>query len=71
MPGVDIELAQALGAGNLFLPTNKPGFSNIYVKSTEEIVEYFVWACYTHAKRQILTFFAPIVLANHIWQGCA
>jgi hypothetical protein len=28
--GVDMELAQALGAGNLFLSTNEPGFRNIH-----------------------------------------
>jgi hypothetical protein len=49
--GVDMELAQALGAGDSFLPTNEPEFSNIHVETAEEIVEYFVWACYTHAKR--------------------
>ena len=60
--GVDMELTQALGAGDLFLPTNEPEFSNIHVKTAEEIVEYFVWACYTHAKRQLLTFLGP----NHV-----
>ena len=65
-----MELAQALGASDSFLPTNEPGFSNIHVKTAEEIVEYFVRACYTHAKRQI-AFFVSIALANfHIWQRC-
>ena len=54
--GVDMELTKALGAGDLFLPTNKPEFSNIHVKTAEEIVEYFVQACYAHVKRQLLTF---------------
>lgn len=49
--GVDMELAQALGAGDSFLPTNEPEFSKIHVETAEEIVEYFVRACYTHAKR--------------------
>ena len=49
--GVDMELAQALGAGDSFLPTNEPEFSNIHVQTAEEIIEYFIRACYTHAKR--------------------
>jgi hypothetical protein len=48
---VDMELAQALGAGDSFLPTNEPEFSNIYVQTAEEIIEFFIRACYTHAKR--------------------
>ena len=49
--GVDMELAQALGAGNSFLPTNEPLYSRIHVETAKEIIEYFVWSCYTHAKR--------------------
>jgi hypothetical protein len=49
--GVDMELAQALGAGDSFLPTNEPEFSNIYVQTAEEIIEYFIRACYMHVKR--------------------
>jgi len=49
--GVDMELAQALGAGDSFLPTNEPEFSHIHVQTAEEIVEFFIQACYTHAKR--------------------
>jgi hypothetical protein len=49
--GVDMELAQALGAGDSFLPTNEPEFSNIHVQTAEEIIEFFIRACYTHAKR--------------------
>ncbi|KAF8150842.1 hypothetical protein B0H34DRAFT_801761 [Crassisporium funariophilum] len=51
--GVDMELAQALGAGDSFLPTNEPEFSNIRVETAEEIIEYFIRACYTHAKRGV------------------
>ncbi|KAF9479178.1 hypothetical protein BDN70DRAFT_984560 [Pholiota conissans] len=51
--GVDMELAQALGAGDSFLPTNDPEFSNINAQTAEEIVEYFVRSCYTHAKRGV------------------
>lgn len=49
--GVDMELAQALGAGDSFLPTNEPEYSNIHVQTAEEIIEFFIRACYTHAKR--------------------
>lgn len=49
--GVDMELAQALGAGDSFLPTNEPLYSRIHVETAEEIIEYFVRSCYTHAKR--------------------
>jgi len=49
--GVDMELAQALGAGDSFLPTNEPKYSNIHVQTAEEIIEFFIRACYTHAKR--------------------
>jgi hypothetical protein len=49
--GVDMELAQALGAGDFFLPTNEPEFSNIHVQTAEEIIEFFIRACYTHTKR--------------------
>ena len=55
--GVDMELAQALGAGDSFLPTNEPEFSNIRVQTAEEIIEYFIRGCYTHAKRFAQTFF--------------
>lgn len=51
--GVDMELAQALGAGDSFLPTNEPEFSHIHVKTAEELIEYFIRACYTHAKRSV------------------
>ena len=54
--GVDMELAQALGAGDSFLPTNEPGFSNIHVQTAEEIIEFFIRACYTHAKRFVHIF---------------
>jgi hypothetical protein len=51
--GVDMELAQALGAGDSFLPTNDAEFSGIHVQTAEEIIEYFVRGCYTHAKRSV------------------
>jgi hypothetical protein len=49
--GVDLELAQVLGAGDSFLPTNEPEFSGITTKEPEEIVKYFVRACRAHVKR--------------------
>ena len=49
--GVDLELAQVLGAGDSFLPTNEPEFSGITTKEPEEIVKYFVRACLAHVKR--------------------
>ena len=55
--GVDMDLAQALGAGDSFLPTNEPEFSNIHVQTAEEIIEYFIRSCYTHAKRFAHIFF--------------
>ena len=64
--GVDMELAQALGAGDSFLPTNEPDFSNIHVQTAEEIIEYFIRACYTHAKRfaQSIFFFLDYKIYN-------
>ncbi|KAF8961308.1 hypothetical protein BDZ97DRAFT_1760046 [Flammula alnicola] len=48
----DMELAQALGAGDHFLPSNEPEFSKIDATTTaEEIIEYFVRVCYIHSKR--------------------
>jgi hypothetical protein len=49
--GVDLELAQVLGAGDSFLPTNEPEFSGITTKEPEKIVKYFVSACRAHVKR--------------------
>ncbi|KAF8909313.1 hypothetical protein CPB84DRAFT_1703009 [Gymnopilus junonius] len=51
--GVDLELAQALGAGDSFLPTNEPEFSGIHAMTAEELIEYFIHACYTHATRGV------------------
>ena len=49
--GVDMELAQVLGACESFFPTNNPGYSNIHVEHAHELAPYFVRACYTHGKR--------------------
>jgi hypothetical protein len=49
--GVDLEAAQVLGAGDLYLPTNEPEYSNIHTTELEEIVQYFTRACFTHVKR--------------------
>ncbi|KII84400.1 hypothetical protein PLICRDRAFT_32429 [Plicaturopsis crispa FD-325 SS-3] len=51
--GVDLELAQILGAGDSFLPTNEPVYSGITTTDPEELVQYFVRACYSHVKRGI------------------
>lgn len=51
--GVDLELAQALGAGDSFLPTNEAEFSKINAQTAEDILEYFIRGCYTHVKRYI------------------
>ncbi|KAF8175111.1 hypothetical protein BJ912DRAFT_1075466 [Pholiota molesta] len=51
--GVDMELAQVLGAADSFLPTNDRGYSNIDAETPEELVPYFVRLCYTHTKRGI------------------
>ncbi|PPQ69339.1 hypothetical protein CVT26_002571, partial [Gymnopilus dilepis] len=49
--GVDLELSQALGAGDSFLPTNEPEYSGIHAETAEELLGYFIRACYTHAIR--------------------
>ena len=68
--GVDMELAQALGAGDSFLPTNEPEFSNIHVQTSEEIIEFFIQACYTHAKRFTHIFFLfGVMLTNICMKG--
>jgi hypothetical protein len=54
--GVDMELAQALGAGDSFLPTNVPEYSSIHAKTSEEILAYFIRTCYNHVKRYFFSF---------------
>jgi hypothetical protein len=50
--GVDLELAQVLGACKSFLPTNEPEYSNVNVSpsSAEILASYFIQACYGHMK---------------------
>jgi hypothetical protein len=48
---VDLEVAQVLGAGDSFLPTNEPEYSGITTTDPEELVQYFLRLCLTHAKR--------------------
>lgn len=48
---VDLESAQALGAGDSFLSTNEPEYSGIDIEDPEEIVQYFIKACHVHIKR--------------------
>jgi len=47
----DMEAAQILGAGRSFLKTNDTAYSQIDVKSPEELLAYFVRVCLTHSKR--------------------
>ena len=51
--GVDLELAQVLGACKSFLSTNEPEYSKINVPpSSAEILEnYFIRACHGHTKQ--------------------
>jgi hypothetical protein len=51
--GVDLELAQVLGACKSFLPTNEPEYSKVEVSpsSPEVLASYFIRACYGHTKR--------------------
>ncbi|KDR65997.1 hypothetical protein GALMADRAFT_131200 [Galerina marginata CBS 339.88] len=52
--GVDLELAQALGAGQSFLSSNEPEYSGIPATASHvEIIPYFVRACLVHIKRGI------------------
>lgn len=52
--GVDLELAQALGAGDHWASTNEPEFSGIPATvKVEELLEYFIKACIGHAKRYV------------------
>jgi len=54
--GIDLELAQVLGEGDSFLPTNEPEFSGITTNEPEEIVKYFIRACHAHVKRYVLDY---------------
>lgn len=49
--GVDLEASQVQGAGRSFLPTNDPEYSKITTTDPDEIVQYFVRACFSHVKR--------------------
>ena len=51
--GVDLELAQVLGACESFFHTNNSGYSNLHVEHTHELAPYFVRGCYAHGKRYI------------------
>jgi hypothetical protein len=39
---VDLELAQVLGAGKSFFPTNDVAFSGIHAMTGEELAKYFI-----------------------------
>ena len=68
--GVDLELAQVLGAGDSFLPTNEPEYSGITTKDPTEIVKYFVRACRAHVKRSEIKFcYICLVSTNFLHSG--
>ncbi|KAK7434029.1 hypothetical protein VKT23_020428 [Stygiomarasmius scandens] len=60
---IDLELAQALGFGDSFLPTNDPDYSKIKTDDPEVIIEYTVRACITHVKRYGLVLFARLYIS--------
>lgn len=51
---VDLESAQVLRAGDSFMPTNDPAFSNIDTTDTSVFVQYFIKACHVHVKRSVV-----------------
>lgn len=51
--GVDMEVAQALAAGDSFLPTNEPEYSGIHTTDSSELIQYFVRTCHAHVKRYV------------------
>lgn len=57
--GVDLELAQVLGAGESFLPSNDVAFSGIHATTDEELAKYFIRGCYTHVKRSVHLLLMP------------
>lgn len=54
--GVDLEAAQVQGAGLSFLPTNVPEHSKINTLDPDEIVQYFIRACFAHVKRCTIVY---------------
>jgi hypothetical protein len=46
----DLEIAQVLGAGDSFLRTNDPEYSNIHTTEAEELVQYINRLCSVHIK---------------------
>ena len=69
--GVDLELAQVLGAGDSFLPTNEPEYSGITTKDPTEIVKYFVRACHAHVKRSEMKFCVIYMSSKQIFYAAA
>ena len=50
--GADLELGQALGAGDSFRETNEPEFSGVPTDApVEDLLAHFIKACLGHAKR--------------------
>lgn len=52
--GVDMESAQALGAGDSFLPTNEL----VQAQTAEDIIVWIVRVCHVHVRRYACTFLA-------------
>ncbi|KAL1658142.1 hypothetical protein GGF50DRAFT_92814, partial [Schizophyllum commune] len=52
--GMDMELAQILGAAESFLETNDPEFSGIHTSDPKELAQYMIRICRCHVMRPIL-----------------
>ncbi|KAL1722303.1 hypothetical protein EV715DRAFT_287324 [Schizophyllum commune] len=52
--GMDMELAQILGAADSFLGTNDPEFSQITTKDPEVLATYIIRVCRCHVMRAVL-----------------
>ncbi|KAF9492466.1 hypothetical protein BDN71DRAFT_1433242 [Pleurotus eryngii] len=72
--GVDLEAAQVLCAGDLFLPTNQPGYSGIHTNDPEEIIQYFAPNTQTRATQsslvEIMFVFFYMYDAGCVVLGC-
>lgn len=52
--GCDMEIAQALGCGDAFLPLNDPAHSGVVTDDPKILIQYFIKICLTHFKRYAL-----------------
>ncbi|EIM80963.1 uncharacterized protein STEHIDRAFT_161971 [Stereum hirsutum FP-91666 SS1] len=53
--GCDMEIAQALGCGDAFLPLNDPAHSGVNTDDPKILIQYFIKICLTHFKRGIMS----------------